>query len=148
MELFGKYKLSTVGIIVIVLECLPNIIWAMAPPAHNPLSNNYAPYQWLEVSEHVLGVAIVILLMWQVTRPMTSRVPILIVGGAILIYWLSWGCYYADMISPFLLAGPMTVLPPIAFGMTALWQRNFVGLVTAVLFLVAHLMVTVLNFVV
>jgi hypothetical protein len=48
----------------VALQALPNIVWTLFPPSIDPLAGNASTIPLIEYGEHILGVAIVILLLF------------------------------------------------------------------------------------
>ena len=48
---------SLYGLIIVALQALPNIIWALFPPSVNSLEGNASSVLVIEYGEHILGVA-------------------------------------------------------------------------------------------
>ena len=89
-----RIRFSLYGLIIVVLQSLPNIAWALFPPAMNSLEGNASSIAFVEYGEHILGVAIVILLVFLVCKGQEKAVPkngFAMVGfAAIALYWLCW----------------------------------------------------------
>jgi len=70
-----RIGLSLYGLIIVALQALPNIVWALFPPSINALTGNASSVPVIEYGEHILGVAIVILLLFLVQRGQEKRLP-------------------------------------------------------------------------
>ena len=83
---------SPYGLLIATLQLLPNIIWALFPPALNRLEGNASSVPFIEYGEHILGVTIVILLVFLVNRTQTRIIPrnsfTIASFAAIALYWL------------------------------------------------------------
>jgi hypothetical protein len=140
---------SPYGLLIVVLQALPNVLWALRPPNPNPLGSNQSSLLFIEYGEHILGVTTVILLVFLVNKTQAAKIPRgrWAAAGfiALALYWLCWGLYFAGLQSnPIIYA--MVILPPVAFfsaGLAAdIWPVSAVSAV----FLVFHLLVALENF--
>jgi len=66
---------SLYGLMIVALQALPNIVWALFPPAVNSLEGNASSVPVIEYGEHILGVAIVILLLFLVHHGQEKMLP-------------------------------------------------------------------------
>ncbi|HBG10338.1 MAG: hypothetical protein ACOX46_12120 [Limnochordia bacterium] len=141
---------SRFGFLVVVLQALPNVLWALFPPAQNVLSRNSSEIVVLEYGEHILGVSIVIMLLFLVSREQVEAalpkgIPAVLSLAAIALYWAGWACYYAGVQNDFIVYS-LVVLPPLSFFCAGLAKRVAVISVTSLIFLVFHCAVTLENF--
>lgn len=140
---------SRFGFLVAALQLLPNMIWVLFPPDPNILTTNASPKPFLEYGEHILGVAIIIMLLFLVGKNDDELMPrgrsAAFAFGAILLYWFFWVLYYAGMQGNVVLYS-MVVLPPIAFFLAGLAKKVSIISITALLFVVFHVLVTLENF--
>jgi len=140
---------SLYGLIIVALQLLPNIIWALFPPELNSLEGNASTILFVEYGEHILGVAIVILLVFLINKTQEQRIPrgwlTTVSFTAIAFYWLCWVLYFSS-IQPLLIIYAMVVLPPVAFFCAGAAQKIYLISGISVLFLVFHLTVALENF--
>ena len=140
---------SLYGLIIVALQSAPNIVWALFPPSVNSLAGNASSVPVIEYGEHVLGVAIVILLLFLVRRGQEKRLPkskTAIVAYVIIgLYWLCWFLYFRA-IQPLPIIYAMVVLPPIAFFCAGIAEKVYPISGASVAFLVFHSMVALENF--
>ena len=140
---------SLYGLLIVVLQAAPNIIWAIWPPAPNALEGNASSRLFIEYGEHILGIAIVILLLFLVTKSQAKGIP----GGrwpvlcfvAIALYWLCWMLYFAG-VQPVPVIYAMVVLPPVAFFSAGVAEKVWPISALSVVFLGFHLAVALENF--
>ena len=140
---------SLYGLIIVVLQALPNIVWALFPPVVNSLSGNASSVPVIEYGEHILGVAIVILLLFLVCRGQEKIIPkngfAIVSVVAIALYWLCWVLYYCA-IQPLPVIYAMVVLPPVAFFCAGATEKVYPISAVSVVFLAFHLAVALENF--
>lgn len=140
---------SRFGFLVAVLQLLPNVIWVLLPAEPNILTTNASVKPFLEYGEHMLGVAIIMMLLFLVGETDRELIPrgrtATFAFGAILLYWFCWILYYAGMQGNLVLYS-MVVLPPVAFFLAGLAKKVSIISVTALLFVVFHVLVTLENF--
>jgi hypothetical protein len=141
-------RFSLVGLLLYGLQLLPNIIWKLAPPANNVLSQNASSSNILNFIEGFFGMVTVILMVVNIGRSI-ERGSNIYIGFAFLflaLYYLSWVLYYSGIVSPWLLILGIAAMPPMYFFFSALWMNNYVLLVPCVIFGVAHIVITSSNY--
>lgn len=140
---------SPYGFLIVALQSLPNILWALRPPVPDVLKGNASSVPFIEFGEHILGVTAVILLVFLVNRKQMQRIPHggWMVAGflSIALYWLCWVAYFAG-IQPTPIIYAMVILPPVAFFCAGVAQRTWPVPVISVVFLAFHLLVAFENF--
>ena len=144
-----RLRFSYFGALIVAAQALPNVLWALFPPAQNRLEGNVSSVPLIEYGEHILGVAIVILLLFLVNKSVPNRLhrsaPAIISYAAIALYWLCWGFYFAGVQSNAVLY-PMVILPPVAFFCAGLAGKVWPTAAASAVFLVFHLLVALENF--
>jgi hypothetical protein len=140
---------SLYGLVIVVLQALPNVIWALFPPAVNSLEGNASAVPFIEYGEHILGIAIEILLIFLVVRGRELIIPknrfAIIALTAIALYWLCWALYFCA-VQPLPIIYAMVVLPPIAFFCAGAAEKVYPICVVSALFVCFHLAVAWENF--
>ena len=142
-------RFSVFGLIIVALQSLPNIIWALFPPEVNALEGNASTVLFIEYGEHILGIAIVILLLFLVNKTQEKVFP----GGvltyisftAIALYWMCWVLYFCGF-QPLPVIYAMVILPPAAFFFAGTAQKVYPVSAASVVFLLFHLAVALENF--
>jgi hypothetical protein len=135
---------SLMGLILYALQLLPNIIWAIKPPANNVLSKNSSPNPVVNTIEQVFGIATVVLLVLVVNKS-GERGSSLFFGLAILFligYYIAWVFYYKGVVSPWLLIIGIAAMPPLYFFFAGLWLENYIALITCAIFGITHIAIT------
>ena len=144
-----RIRFSYFGTLIVAAQALPNIIWALFPPAQNRLEGNVSSVPFIEYGEHILGVLIVILLLFLVNKTMPNKLhrsaPAIVSYIAIALYWLCWGFYFAGVQSNIVLY-PMVILPPVAFFCAGLAGKVWPTSAASAVFLVFHMLVALENF--
>jgi len=140
---------SLYGLIIALLQALPNIAWTLFPPAKNTLDGNASSIPFLEYGEHILRVAIVVLLLFLVRKGQEKSIPrngFAIAGFiAIALYWLCWVLYFCSVQSlPVIYA--MVILPPVAFFCAGVAEKVHPISAASAAFLGFHLAVALENF--
>ncbi len=140
---------SMFGFIIAALQLLPNILWALFPPAVNRLEGNASSIPFIEYGEHVLGVAIVVLLMFLTNRTQKKKMPygplFLVSLSTVGLYWLCWILYYCAF-QPLPVIYAMVILPPAAFFFAGAAEKVYPISVASILFVTFHLAVAFENF--
>ena len=140
---------SLYGLIIVLLQLLPNIIWVLFPPAVNSLDGNASTIPFIEYGEHILGVIIVILLLFLTVRGNEKNIPrnksAAISFTAIGLYWLCW-IFYFCAIQPLPVIYAMVALPPIAFFCAGAAEKVYPISAASAIFLAFHLLVALENF--
>lgn len=140
---------SPFGLLIVALQALPNIIWVLFPPAVNALEGNASAIPFVEYGEHILGVAIVILLLFLVNSTQVKRIPsgwfTRVSFAAIALYWLCWILYFCG-VQPLIVIYAMVILPPVAFFCAGAAEKVYPISIVSVVFLALHLAVALENF--
>jgi len=144
-----RIRFSLYGLLIVALQALPNIAWALWPPTPNALQGNASSVPFIEYGEHILGVTIVILLLFLVNKTQSRRMPRsrwMIAGfAAIALYWLCWALYFAG-VQPNPIIYAMVILPPVAFFSAGAAEKVWPISAASLLFLLFHLLVALENF--
>jgi len=140
---------SFYGLLIVALQSLPNIVWALWPPTLNTLEGNASSVLFIEYGEHILGVTVIVLLLFLVNKTQTSKIPhsSLAVAGfiAIALYWLCWSLYFLG-IQPNPVIYAMVILPPVAFFSAGAAEKIWPVSAASAVFLAFHLLVALENF--
>ena len=140
---------SLYGLIIVILQALPNIVWALIPPTVNRLAGNVSSIPFVEYGEHILGVAIVVLLLFLVCKGNEKTIPkggFAIVGFiAIALYWLCWILYFCA-VQPLPVVYAMVILPPVAFFCAGIAEKVYPISAASAVFLAFHLAVALENY--
>ncbi len=138
---------SPVGLLVVVLQQLPGIVWALRPPKLDPFAKNSGT--WLvEISEKTFGVAtLVLVVVVLASAPVPPVFRMLFRAGAFLVlaaYYVFYIQYYRGItVWPVLLG--MSAFPPSSFVLIALSQGNALAIITGVVFGIVHVGLTFSN---
>ena len=142
-------RFSLFGALIVALQLFPNIIWAVFPPEINRLEGNVSSIAFIEYGEHVLGIAIVILLLFlqNKTQPnkLLHNVWSIAAYISIAFYWGCWVLYFAGVQTDLVIYS-MVVLPPLAFFSAGVAEKVWPIPIIAIVFLVFHLLVALENF--
>ena len=145
-----RIRFSAYGALIVALQALPNVLWALFPPVPNRLAGNVSSIPFIEYGEHLLGVAIVILLLFLVNKTVPNKIyrrsaPAIVSYAAIALYWLCWVLYFAGVQTNAVLY-PMVLLPPVAFFCAGLAEKVLPVSAASAVFLVFHLAVALENY--
>ena len=145
-----KIGFSVKGFISFILVMIPNIIWAVAPPAVDILSQNNAVYpvfDWIMNICRFIIVALLVLLI-NIAGNTKKRTWLFVAPGLLCLfgYCISWGLYYGGNVNPWLFVAGLAAAPSLYFIFVGLWLKNYLSLLPSVLFAVIHITVTYLNF--
>jgi hypothetical protein len=140
-------RFSPLGLLVVVLQQIPGIIWALHPPKLDPFAKNSGT--WLvELLEKTFGIAT---LVFVVVVPTSGTMPpmmrALLRSGTFLVlaaYYLFYIQYYRGVTAWPVLLG-MAAFPPLLFVLVALSQGNWLASLTGVVFGIVHVGLTYRN---
>lgn len=139
---------SLVGLVVVVLQQIPGIVWAIRPPEVDPFSQNSGTLP-VEILEKTFGIATILLLVVVFARvhvPGTlSRVCLVSAFVVLAAYYALYVLYYRGFTTLPVLLG-MAAFPPLCFLLVALHQGNYPAFVTSVVFGAVHVGLTYANF--
>ena len=135
---------SRVGLLVVVLQQIPGIIWAVHRPKVDPFARNSGTLP-VEILEKAFGIATILLLVIVVAKAPRlpgSRTALLSGAFAILAaYYSFYALYYLGVTSLPILLG-MAAFPPLCFVLVGLAQGNYPATITSVVFGVVHVGLT------
>jgi hypothetical protein len=138
---------SPVGLLVVVLQQIPGIVWALRPPKLDPFAKNSGT--WLvEILEKTFGVAtLVLVVVVLASGPVPPVFRTLFRAGAFLVlaaYYVLYIQYYRGITAWPVLLG-MSAFPPSSFVLIALSQGNVLAIITGVVFGIVHVALTYNN---
>jgi hypothetical protein len=144
--LFSRFSLT--GLIVVVLQQAPGIVWALHPPKIDPFARNSGTLL-VEILEKSFGIATVLLLVViPATAAIFPRMRPIVLGGAFVIlaiYYIFYVLYYVGCTHLPILLG-MAAFPPVCFLLVALYQGNYLAIITSLVFGAVHVGLTYANF--
>ncbi len=126
-----------------MLQLAPNIVWMLAPPANDVLTQNSSPYPFWDIVEHTLGVLIVVSLIFVVSKS-GRRSPAFLAVAALFLaaYYVSWVFYFQGAVYPWLLVIGMAATPPLCFLFAGIWLKNDIAALVSVVFGAVHVAIT------
>ena len=109
--------ISLTGLLLYILQLLPNILWKFAPPANNVLAQNASASQVLNFIEGFLGMMTVVLLVFLVRKGVERNSNVYVVLAILFLagYYISWILYYNGVVDPWLLIAGLAAMPPLYF---------------------------------
>ena len=142
---------SIKGFAAVLCVMMPNILWAILPPANDMLAGNNAGNPMYDVVLNVcrfLIVALLVLLSNKTVRNNgTSRTLLCVSGFWLLGYFGSWVLYYLGNTNPWLLVLGLAASPSLYFVFIGLWLKNIPAILPSIVFAIIHVAVTYANFV-
>lgn len=150
-KLTHKYSFgfSVTGFAAFAAIMIPNIIWMIHPPKIDPIASNSSTIPAVDISMSAaqwIMTALLILLKSKDEAPNKSaKVCALVCASCIVMYYVSWVCYYFGISNLAMLIG-MAIEPSLFFISLAVMLRNYPALPPALIFSVLHIYVTTLNF--
>jgi hypothetical protein len=138
---------SPLGLLVVVLQQIPGIVWALHPPKVDPFAHNSgsALVEALEKTFGIATVGLLVLVLARIPGLPANTAPFL--AGALLVlaaYYAFYVLYYRGVTSLPVLLG-MAAFPPLCFVLVALYQGNWPAIGMAVVFGVVHVSLTYAN---
>jgi hypothetical protein len=141
-------RFSLVGLVVVVLQQAPGIVWAIHPPMIDPFARNSGTLT-VEILEKTFGIATVLLLVLvpAATSILPRMRPFALATAFVVLaaYYLFYVLYYLGVTSLPLLLG-MAAFPPVCFLLVAFYQGNYVAIITSLVFGAVHVSLTYRNF--
>lgn len=144
-----RFGFSSEGLFAFLLAMLPNIIWALIPPANDVLSINRIVFPvWdviASISQWLMIAALAVLINQSAIKEQRTK---MLIGSAALClagYYLFWILYYTGVINLWLFVG-MAVLPTAYFLLVALWLKNYIAVIPAALFGVIHITLSCITY--
>jgi hypothetical protein len=141
-------RFSVVGLVAVVFQQLPGIVWAIHPPTVDPFAKNSGTLG-VEILEKTFGIATILLLVVVVARaPLLQPLSMAFEVAAFVVlavYYAFYVAYYTGVTSLTVLLG-MAVLPGLCFLLIAMYQGNYPAVITTTLFAAVHVGLTYSNF--
>jgi hypothetical protein len=141
-------RLSTTGFFIVVLQQIPGIFWSLHPPRIDPFARNSGTLLF-EILEKSFGIGTILaLVIVPATVPIPTKVKTLAVSGAFVLlvtYYLFYVLYYLGFTGLPVLLG-MAVFPPVCFLLVALYQGNYLAIISSLVFGAVHVGLTYSNF--
>lgn len=140
-------RFSILGLVVVVIQQIPGIVWALHPPKDDPFAGN-SGRPLVEVLEKGFGVAsllmvIVVPVAVAILQGLGQALAFA-AFGVLAAYYVLYVAYYRGVTSWPVLLG-MAVFPPMAFVLVAVQQGNLAAVVSTVIFGVVHVGLTYSN---
>lgn len=142
------FGFSPICLLLYLLQALPNIAWILSPPENNVLAKNRSSVPLFNWVEHVFGILTVALLVLLVNED-GGKSSILFIALALLFlagYYVSWLFYYKGVVNPWLLVIGLAGMPPFYFLCIAIWMKNYVAVISCIIFGAAHIAITCKNY--
>ena len=139
-----RFGLDWRGLVLFLLVMAPNVLWFLVPA---PVDVLRLPSKTpgVDMAASVAQVLMVgCLCLLHGSSGLTGRFQLLI-AGALVGYWLCWGCYYLGITRPGLLLA-MCLLPCASLLLYAFARRNWPALGFGGMFAVLHVLYGVVNF--
>lgn len=135
------------GLLVVVLQQIPGIVWVLRPPKRDPFAKNSGT--WLvELLEKTFGVAtLVLVVVVLASGPAPPVFRALFRTGAFVVlaaYYIFYIQYYRGITAWPVLLG-MSAFPPSSFVLIALSQGNWPAIITGFGFGIVHVGLTYNN---
>jgi hypothetical protein len=138
---------SRAGLLAVVLQQIPGIVWALQPPKVDPFAHNSGTVL-VEILEKTFGISTILLLVVVLARtPLLPDLGTLFLVGAfaiLAVYYSFYVLYYAGITRWPVLLG-LAAFPPLCFLLVALSQGNYPAVVTSVIFGAVHVGLTYVN---
>ncbi len=137
-----RFGFSKAGLAAFLLAMLPNILWALFPPANDVLAANAAAFPVWEaiasLSQWLMIAALIVLVCADAGKGQRSKAMLYCAAACLVGYYACWILYFTGIAGPWLFIA-MAVLPTAYFALVALWLENRIALVPAVLFGTIHI---------
>ena len=141
---------SLTGLVLYVLQLLPNIVWIAVPPTNDVLKHNNSPHAALNLIEQLFGMVTVALLIIVVSKVGTQGRNgfwlLACAAGFLAAYYVAWILYYQGNVSGWLLVLGIAAMPPLYFFFAASWMKNYAALIPCTIFGIAHVAITWSNY--
>ncbi|HOQ70698.1 MAG TPA: hypothetical protein PLU08_03000 [Bacilli bacterium] len=142
-----KFNLEIPAIILFAVILIPNLVWAIIPPAFDPLRVESVT-KGVDIATTIIQV-LMIASLTLLTNEEASNVkqsPLLVTTLVmVLLYIISWVMYYASLFNIVILLG-LVLCPCVAIILYAIDRKNIFGLVLASLFTIGHFIFAFANF--
>ena len=142
---FGFFPL---GILFVALQELPYFLLPLFHISLTPLTTLPTTFFWLDFLEKCFGIGIILSLIFILRLPLYPQNLFLRAAVVPLAnYYIGWGIYSLGFWNlPFFLFF-LVAMPPLYYFFLGLWQKNRLTILLSLLFLIAHLANSSLNFI-
>ena len=147
-----QYKIgfSLFGMIAFLLQELPYIPWLLWPPADNPLANNVPINAFWGILEKCGGISTVALLIivinTTVIHPKFKDKLFIISVSCLITYYVCWVFYFLGFTNAWLLVIGLSAIVPIYYLFVSLWLKNYMAIITSIIFFIGHTGSNMINF--
>jgi len=140
-------RFSLLGLVVVIIQQVPGIVWALRPPKDDPFSRNSGTLLF-ETLEKGFGIASLLMLIVVPfsAAPLREFGTVSGVGAFVVLtaYYAFYIAYYLGVARWPVLLG-MALFPPVAYLLAAVCQGNVLAAVTTVIFGAVHVALTYTN---
>jgi len=147
-----KYRagFSLKGFVCAFLAMLPNVIWAIIPPANDILAENSVEIPLLDLLMNICRIALIALLVLVLNnkeeKGKKAQGFLLSMAVCLLVYYVSWVMFYKGVANPWVFIIGLATAPSLYFVFLAIWLKNNPALFPAVVFAVAHITIIAIGF--
>ena len=148
-----QYKIgfSLYGLLAFLFQELPYLPWLLIPPIDNPLENNIPLnifFGTIEKVGGVLTVASLIIVTQKITVKNDFKNKFFIIAVVCLgVYYFCWLLYFNGITNFWLIIIGLTAVVPVYYFFIALWLKNYIAVITSILFFFGHTISNIINFV-
>lgn len=142
-----RFNIDSLALFLIIM--LPNFIW-FAIPAPNDILRTDSLTPLIDTIASVCQVLMIAALCILANREQKKRsLTPWMIGVLIfcLLYFISWGAYYASMTNTPVILG-LTIPPCLAFMFFAIDRKNTIAVIPCVIFTLCHVIYAAVNFIV
>lgn len=145
-----KYKIGfdVKGLIIFLIIMIPNFIW-FALPAPEDILRRESVTGVIDAAGSAFQILTVSALCMLIRKecPPLKRGYIIAVTACVLIYYAGWVLYYNGYTSPFVIAA-LTLPPCLALLFYSVGRRNFIAVISGLIFTICHLIYGIMNFII
>lgn len=142
-----RFTFDLLGFLLFLVIMLPNFIWFVVPAPQDVLKTAKSVFPMIEKLGsifQILFIATLCLLRNVPQVPLKKRCWRIGIIGTVLLYFIGWSCYYANIVN-FIVLLDLCLAPCLALLLFAWIRRNEVALLFGTAFLVCHVGSTVAN---
>ncbi len=148
VKLFGNQYIGFwfLGLVLFALQEVPYMLMPLFKLENNPIMNMQESSAALDVCEKILGILCIVIMTFIVREnaPVFNagngigRAGFVLAVAALLLNFVGWGLYFSGRQLPGIMLFFIVALPPLYYAFIGLWRKNWILLITGIVFGIVH----------
>lgn len=148
VKLFGNQYIGFwfLGLVLFALQEVPYMLMPLFKLENNPIMNMRESSAALDACEKILGILCIVIMTFIVQENARvfnvgngiGRAGFVLAVAALLLNFIGWGLYFSGHQSPGIMLFFIVALPPLYYAFIGLWRKNWILLITGIVFEIVH----------